>query len=91
MCIEQRDVLKKTESVSIHQRKLKLLATEIFKTQNNLNTSFMKQIFVQKDVPYHLRCCRNAFAPRPKTTKCMFSWIQDMACYAILCKRVPDS
>ena len=39
-------LLKKAESLSIHQRNLKLLATEIFKTQSNLNPSFMKQIFV---------------------------------------------
>jgi len=28
----------------------------------------MKQIFVQKDISYHLRSCRNTFAPIPKTT-----------------------
>ena len=67
-CPSFEDLLKKAESVSIHQRKLKLLATQIFTTQSNLNPSFMKQIFVQKDAPYHLRSCRNTFAPRPKTT-----------------------
>ena len=55
-------------SKQLLQRNLKLLATEIFKTQSNLNPSFMKQIFVLKDVPYHLRSCRNIFAPKPKTT-----------------------
>ena len=64
------DLLKKEESVSIHQRNLKLLATEIFKIQNNLNPCFVKLIFVQKDVPYHLRSCRNTFARRPNTTRC---------------------
>ena len=67
-CTSFEDLLKKAESVSIHQRNLKLLAAEIFKTQSNLNLSFMKQIFVQKDVPYHHRSCRNTFAPRPKTS-----------------------
>ena len=62
------DLLKKAESVSFHQINLKLLATEIFKTKSNLNPSFMKQIFVLKDVPYHLRSCRNILAPKPKTT-----------------------
>ena len=66
-CTSFDDLVKKAERVSIQQRNIKLLATEIFKTQSNLNPSFMKQIFVQKDVPYHLRSCRNTFAPRPKT------------------------
>ena len=67
-CPSFKDLLKKAESVSIHMRNLKLLATDIFKTRRNLNPSFMKQIFVQKDVPYHLRSCRNIVAPKPKTT-----------------------
>ena len=41
-CPSLEGSLKKAESVSIHQRNLKLLATEIFKTQNNLNPNFMK-------------------------------------------------
>ena len=67
-CPSFEDLLKKAESVSIHERNLKLLAIEIFKTQSTLNLSFMKQIFVQKDVPYYLSSCRNTFAPKPKTT-----------------------
>ena len=67
-CPSLEDLLKKAESVSIHQGNLKLLATEIFKTQSNFNPSFMKQIFVQKDVSYRLRSCRNIVAPKPKTT-----------------------
>ena len=47
--------------------KLKLLAIEIYKTQNNHSPSFMKQIFVMKDIPYHLRSCKSIFAPKPKT------------------------
>ena len=54
----------------MNQRYTKLHATDILKTQSNLNPSFMKQIFVLKDVPYHLRSCRNIFAPQPKTTEC---------------------
>ena len=67
-CPSFEDLLKKAEPVSIHEKNLKLLATEIFKTQSNLNPSLMTQIFVQKDVPYHLRSCRNIVAPKPKTT-----------------------
>ena len=67
-CSSFEDLLRKAESVSIHQRNVKLLATEIFKTQSNFNPSFMKQIFGLKDIPYHLLSCRNILAPKPKTT-----------------------
>ena len=38
------ELLTKDSSVTIHQRNLQLLATEIFKTVNALNPSFMKDI-----------------------------------------------
>ena len=69
ICTSFKDLLKKAELVPIHQRNLKLLVTEIFKTHINLNLSFMKQISVQKHLPYHLRSCRSTFAPKPKTTE----------------------
>ena len=65
-CPSFEDLLKKAESVFIHQRTLKLLATKIFETASNLIPGFMKQIFVERDVPYQLRRCRNTFAPKPK-------------------------
>ena len=68
-CTSFKDLLKKAESVSIHKRNLNLLATAIFETQSNLNPSFMKQIFVQKDVPYHLRSCRNTFCTETKNNR----------------------
>ena len=52
-CPSFEDLLKKAKSASIHQTNLKVHATEFFKTQSNLNPSFMKQIVVQKDVPCH--------------------------------------
>ena len=68
-CPSFEDLLKKAELVSMHQRNLTLLATEIIKTQSNLNPSFMKQIFLQKDVPYHLRSCRNIFCTETKNSR----------------------
>ena len=46
------ELLIKSNSVSVHQRNLQLLLTEIYKTVNNLNPSFMAEVFVTKDVPY---------------------------------------
>ena len=61
------DVMRKTESMTFHQRNLKLLAIEIYKTQNNHNPSLTKQIFIMKDIPYNLRSCKNILAAKPKT------------------------
>ena len=49
------ELLIKSNSASVHQRNLQLLLTEIYKTVNNLNPSFMADVFVTKDVPYNLR------------------------------------
>ena len=49
------ELLSKDKSVTIHQRNLQLLATEIFKTKNELNPKIMKEIFTFKNVNYDLR------------------------------------
>ena len=43
------------KSLTIHQRNLQLLMIEIFKTKNNLNPTFMKDIFAEKSSYYSLR------------------------------------
>ena len=42
------ELLSKDKSVTIHQKNLQLLATEIFKTKNELNPIIMKEIFTLK-------------------------------------------
>ena len=49
------DLLKKAASVTIHQRNLQLLITEIYKTKHDLNPKFMGEFFVEKNFPYNLR------------------------------------
>ena len=49
------ELLSKDKSVTIHQRNLQLLATEIFKTKNELNGKIMEEIFTFKNVDYDLR------------------------------------
>ena len=44
----------------IHHKNLQLLASETFKTQKNLNSSFMNKIFEENE--------RNILAPKPSTT-----------------------
>ena len=61
------ELLIKSNSVSVHQRNLQLLLTEIYKTVNNLNPSLMAEVFVTKDVPYNLRGSNNLALPRART------------------------
>jgi len=41
--------------MTIHQHILQLLTVEIFKTKSNLNPTFMKSIFTERDAQYNLR------------------------------------
>ena len=41
-------LLEKDRSVTIHQKNVQLLMTEMFKTINNLNPSFMDEIFLKE-------------------------------------------
>ena len=45
------ELLSKDNSVSIHHRNVQYLATEMYKTKNNLSPSFMKDIFSERDIP----------------------------------------
>ena len=53
-CSNFEELLLKANTVSINHRNLQLLATENFKTQRNLNPSFMNKISQEKDTPYTL-------------------------------------
>lgn len=41
-------LLKRDQSFTIHERNIQALAIEMYKTKNNDNPSFMKEIFVEK-------------------------------------------
>ena len=49
------DLLKKGKSVSIHQRNLQMLGTEIYKARNDLGPEIMKDIFHSVQKPCNLR------------------------------------
>ena len=49
------DLLKRDRSVSIHQKNLQILATEIYKTKNDLGTKIMKDTFHFIQKPYNMR------------------------------------
>ena len=50
---EQR--LDLSETVSIHQRHLRFLVTEVYKSTSYLNPKFMCSFFTHKEIPYNLR------------------------------------
>ena len=49
------ELLELGNAVTIHQRNLQVLATEIFKVQNNLSPEIMKQVFDFQEPYYNLR------------------------------------
>ena len=61
------NLLLMDNSVTVHQRNLQLLMIEIYKARNNLNPSFMKQIFEAKVLPYNLWCSEKLQPPKAKT------------------------
>ena len=46
---DYQTLLEKSKKTSMEIKRLRNLATEIFKTVNNLNPSFMKKIFTSKE------------------------------------------
>ena len=58
-------LLEKDDSVTIHQRNILTLALAIFKTENGLNPSFMKNIFCPTQHNYNTRNKRFAY-PNPR-------------------------
>ena len=51
-----QELLHIDKACTIHQRNIQTLALEIFKTKNNLNPEFVKDIFEDKrDAGYNLR------------------------------------
>ena len=59
-------LLDKNNSVTIHHRNIQALATEIYKTLNNLNPIFMREIFSSKTHNYSIRT-QNLNYPNPRT------------------------
>ena len=48
-------LLEKDNSVTIHVRNLRILATELYKTKDNLAAPIMHEIFERRNIQYNLR------------------------------------
>ena len=59
-------LLENDNSVTIHHRNIQALATEIYKTLNDLNPLFMKEVFSLKAHRYPLKT-QNLIYPNPRT------------------------
>ena len=49
------ELLELSETVSIRQRHLRFLVTEVYKSTSYLNSNFMCSFFTHKEIPYNLR------------------------------------
>ena len=81
-------LLLEANSVSIHKRNLQLLLIEVYKTIQNLNPSFMKEIFVQKDMTYNLRDNLLMRIPKTRTSRHGIDSSSFLGCK--LWKNLPD-
>ena len=58
------ELLQKDCAVTIHTKSLQILMTEMYKTKNELNLSFMQEIFRENRTPYNLRNNNEFTQPR---------------------------
>ena len=63
------DLLKKSGSLSIHNRNLQQLAVEIYKVLKNLSSSLMQKLFRVKETKYRLRSKKSLVSNIPHTIK----------------------
>ena len=63
------DLLKKSNSVSIHHRNLQHIAIEIYKALNGLSTTLMRELFKMKVRKYDFRSGNTIVSNNPHTTK----------------------
>ena len=63
------ELLSMNSDISIHQRHLRFLVTEVFKSVNNLNPHFMRDYFKMNFFPYDLRKGNTLHLPPAHSTR----------------------
>ncbi len=70
-------MLKSADMELLHFKRIKLIACEVFKTLNELNPSFMKELFKVKESSHELRDDNVLFQPKFKKItygRCSFTY-----------------
>ena len=62
-----RDLLQKDCAVTIHTKNLQILMNEMYKTRNDLNPSFMQEIFRENTTHYNFRNNNEFIQPRVRS------------------------
>ena len=60
-------LLERDTSVTIHSKNLQVLMIEMFRTKENINPPFMKEIFRERNIAYNLRHNNEFMLPMAKT------------------------
>ena len=81
--------LTRNNEVSIHQKHLRALATEIYKSLADINPDFMKPYFIIKEMPYNLRIGCALKLPSANSTHYVISSVLFRAC--LMWNRLPVS
>ena len=68
------EALLKYNAVSVHQRNLQYLMTEMYKIKNSLNPSFMRELFKPRDLQCKLR--NTLQIPKVRTTSYRIEAVQ---------------
>ena len=74
------ELLIRNSEVSIHQKQLRTLATEIYKSLTEVNPDFMKNYFSIKEIPYSLKNGSVLKIPSTRSTYCGTNSIHFRAC-----------
>ena len=75
------ELLTRSNAVSIHQKHLRALATDIYKSLADINPDFMKPYFKIKEMPYNLR---NGYALKLPSTNSTYYGINSVLFRACL-------
>ena len=65
-----KKLLEKDSSVSIHVRKIEILATEMYKVSKGISPPQITELFPQKNEPYNLRHDAEFFQPLVNFVRC---------------------
>ena len=74
-CESYVELLTRSDAVSIHQKHLRALATDIYKSLADINPDFMKPYFKIKEMPYNLR---NGYALKLPSTNSTYYGINSI-------------